>query len=131
MSKKRAISDNAGSSSESSQMAKKSRKEQGRAIRGNPDAWDFKNITVLVDSYEKAYPGRIKRMSTDARTEYALSGRNKFGVVAGQSDTRLMMWMPGDLMEALERVYPSIWTNKKHLIWFLKNFPTFRAVEKI
>lgn len=131
MGKKKAISLNVASSDEASRLSKLSRKEQGKQIRDNPDEWDVKNIQVLIGSYEKAYPGRLKRMYHDMKIEYAASGRDEYGVVAGQSDSRLAMWMPEDLQEALERVYPSIWTNKKHLIWFLKNFPTFRAAEKL
>lgn len=117
------------SSGEADALDKLSRKEIGKGIGSNPDDWDYRNIATLVEIYDKAHPGRIKRMKSDYDVEYALSARGAHGVVASQSDTRLAMWLPGDLQEVLERGYPSIWTNKKHLRWFLRKFPQFRATQ--
>lgn len=122
---------NAASSSESTQMSKKSRKEIGKEIGGNPDEWDQKNLQRLIDTYEKAFPGRLKRMKEDERVEAALSNRTKdFGVISKESDLRVAFWMPEDLQEVIERGYPSLWTNKKHIAWFLKRFPLFKRSEK-
>lgn len=127
---KKAITLNVSSSDEASKLKKLSKKEIGKNIGGDPDDWDYNNIKVLMDSYEKAYPGRLQRMSNDYRLEYALSGRDKYGIVSGDADRRLVMWMPADLEQVVSASYPSLWTNKKHMAWFIRRFPIFAAADK-
>lgn len=112
-------------------VKKMSKKELGKSIHGNPDEWDRKNLEVLINSYEQAHPGRLTKMASDYKVERALSTRNDYGVVSEQSNARFVMWMPEDLQKVIQKGYPSIWTNERHLHWFLKRFPIFRASEKL
>lgn len=130
MKHKKGIKLNVESDSDISQLKKLSKKELGKNTNGNPDEWDYKNLKVLIDSYNKAYPGRLKKMAEDYRTEYRLSGRNEFGVVSKDSDMRFAMWMPADLQGVIEAAYPSFWVNKKHMAWFISKFPIFGASDK-
>lgn len=131
MGKKLGIKANIGSSSEANTLAKKGKKELGKDITDMPDAWDVKNIQTLIDTYEKAYPGRLGRMAQDYKVELALSGRSKdYGLISKDSDMRTAFWLPEDLQQVIEAAYPSLWTNKRHLAWFVKNFPIFRTAPK-
>lgn len=111
--------------------SKKSAKQLGNDIHGSPDEWDYNNLKTLIEIYDKTYRGRLKKMQTDYLIERALTTRDEFGTVAKQSATRFVMWMPKDLQMVIQKGYPSIWTNEKHLHWFLKRFPIFRASEKL
>jgi hypothetical protein len=116
---------------EASEIKGLSRKQLGEAQGGDPDEWDIKNIQAWIDLYEKAYPGQIRKVQQDMAVELALSGRTKdYGEISNQSETRLVMTMPGNLQEVLQRAYPSVWTNPKHLAWFLRHFPQFKAAPK-
>lgn len=120
-----ATSDDAGA------LAKLNAKGKGKDIQGDPDEWDYKNIQAWLALYEKAYPGRIRKMSDDIKVELALSGRTKdFGEIDANSELRLSMWLPADLQEIMEAAYPTFWTNKKHLAWFLNHFPVFKSAPK-
>lgn len=128
---KTGFKDNVSTSGEAADRGKLSIKEQGQQIGGNPDEWDYKNIKQLIDSYEQAYPGRLKKMKEDVVVEAALSGRTKdYGEISKDSEMRVAFWLPEDLQMVIERGYPSIWTNKKHATWFIKKFPIFMRAEK-
>lgn len=128
MKKKKAITPNFTAE----EIGKRSQKEIGKDIGSVPDEWDYKNLKVLIESYEKAYPGILRKLESDAKVELALSTRdNTYSVFNKESEGRKMMWLPQELQEVLEAAYPSLWTNKDHLHWFLKRFPQFRIPEKI
>lgn len=114
------------SSAQFSSMAKMSRKELGKTqAKSMPDEWDFENIERLLKVYDKAHPGRIKRMFDDTCTEIALSGLDKHATVSEASDMRKLFWLPEDLVEWFEKAYPSLWQEKKHAEWFTRKFPQF------
>ena len=113
------------------EIAGKNRKQLGQEIQGDPDEWDRKNIQNFIDLFERAFPGQIAKLKSDYAVELALSGRTKdFSEISKASEMRLSMWLPGGLQEVLEQAYPSIWTNKKHLSWFLKEFPQFKGAPR-
>jgi hypothetical protein len=119
------------SSADEANHQKVSLKEVGQNIGGNPDKWDYENLKKLIDTYDKAFPGRLKKMKEDVMIEAALSGRTKdYGVISKDSDMRVGFWLPEDLQQVIERGYPSFWTNKKHAAWFIKKFPLFMRAEK-
>jgi hypothetical protein len=119
------------SDQEKSELGSKSMKDIGKSIGSDPDEWDIKNIQAWLDFYEKAYPGRIAAMKKDIEVELALSGRTKdYGEISKDSEMRLSMWLPAGLEEIFEIAYPSFWTNKEHLAWFLRHFPQFRGAPK-
>lgn len=120
---------NVSSSAEVNALTKKSAKQLGKEQQGNPDEWDYKNLQTIIDIYDKSHPGVLDHMETDYKVQYALSGRNKYGVISDASEHRLGMWMPADLEQVISAGYPSLWTNQKHLEWFLKKFPRFKGME--
>jgi hypothetical protein len=113
------------SSAVDSTFKKLSRKEQGKAIGGNPDETDFNHITIWIDMFEKAYPGVVLKMFNDVKVQLALSDTNKWVELSKDSEFRRLFWLPYPLQEIFERAYPSFWTNKKHAEWFCKKFPQF------
>lgn len=125
---KKGITVNVGSSSEAAALKKMSKKELGRLQGGNPDETDEKWITIWIEMYERAYPGRIRRMISDLKVEIALSGIDKHAVVSKDSDMVKAFWLPADLQEVLEASYPSFWVNPKHARWFCRHFPQFAFI---
>jgi hypothetical protein len=121
----------AGSSGEETRLGKLSLKEKAKMQGGNPDEWDFKNLQTIIDLYNKAFPGRLNSMKNGVLTENAIGGDNEYGELSKDSGFRKTMWMPADLQQVIEAGYPSIWTNQKHLTWFLKRFPIFKRSKKI
>jgi hypothetical protein len=121
---KKPIELNVSSSDETNQLKKLSKKEIGKQISGNPDNWDFKNLSTIIDLYKKTFPGRLDRMKHDVDVEVALSPKET------TMDRHDGMWMPADLQEVLEAAYPSFWTNRKHKSWFLRKFPVFKIKER-
>jgi len=91
-----------------SAFAKLSKKEMGRAIGGNPDSTDRKNIRIWLDMYNKAYPGRLDRMVKDVVLEVEQSDMNKHAELSADSALRKAFWLPNDLQEVFERAYPSL-----------------------
>lgn len=121
--KRKGLTPNVSNSGEADKLKKMSKKEIGKDIGGNPDSTDEKWIKTWIEMYEKAYPGRLKRMTNDVMTEVALSGLNKHAEVA--EGMRKGFWLPEDLQQVLEASYPSFWANPKHGQWFCKHFPQF------
>lgn len=119
------------SSSEFSKLARMSQKELGRVQAGGaPDEWDFENIERAIKIYDKSHPGVIQRMFDDVCTEMALSDISKHGEVLG--GVRKGFWLPSKtgtsdfgLQEWMEKAYPSLWQEKKHMQWFIRKFPQF------
>lgn len=113
------------------EIAGKNRKQLGNEVRGEPDEWDRKNIQNFINLFEKAWPGQIAKLKSEYDVELALSGRTKdYSEISKDSEMRLSMWLPGGLQDVLEQAYPSFWTNKKHLAWFLSNWPIFKGSPK-
>lgn len=125
MGKRKGISINVGSSGEAAKLSKLGKKDIGKDVGGNPDATDEKWIQIWLDMYEKAYPGKIRKMSEDVKVEIALSGIKKHSVVNEGSEMRKAFWLPDDLQQVLEASYPSFWVNPKHIAWFCRHFPVF------
>jgi hypothetical protein len=124
MANKRGIRSNI-SESDAKGLTKKSSKQIGKDMGGNPDATDEKWIQIWIDMYDKAYPGRIRKMINDVAVEIALSDIKKHSVVSEDSEMRRAFWLPAELAEVLEASYPSFWTNQKHIRWFCRHFPQF------
>ena len=106
-------------------LAKLNRKERAIAVSGKPDQTDRENLVRLFETYDLHTGGRLRKMLTDVRLERALNSRDarEENVETAES---LAFVMPKDLQEEMEKYWPTIWTNKEHLRWFLKNFPMFR-----
>jgi hypothetical protein len=113
------------SDSDEAALAKLSRKKRVEAVDGKPDQSDIDNLTALFSTYDKYTGGLLTRMIKDNQVERSLNNR----AIAEQSvDTAesLSFFLPKDLQEEVEKYWPTLWTNKEHLRWFLKNFPQLR-----
>lgn len=119
-------------------MDKKTRKDLADAI-GMPDATDKENIQKIILKYEEEHPGFIKHARDSAREELldkkfgtTNDSRSKTGTsIAGGANMRLQLELPGDLYNAIEAYIPTMFREKKHYHWFLKNFPELLVPEKI
>lgn len=111
--------------SDEAALAKLSRKERAVAVSGKPDQQDVNDLTLLFETYDKVTGGRLRKMANDARLERALNNRDG-RIESVDTAEKLAFWMPKDLQEEMEKYFPSVWTNKDHLRWFLKKFPMFR-----
>lgn len=102
-----------------------SNKKRAVAVDGKPDQTDIDNLTILFETYNKAQGGRLMRMMKQNAVERSL---NNIAITEKPIDTaaQLSFWMPKDLQEVVEEYWPTIWTNKAHLRWFLGHFPGFR-----
>lgn len=120
------------------------------AIVGMPDAWDKENLTNLINKFKRrkfsfeAADGTIKVVTgkqwitsevVDARKSHQTSGvgeiTNPYGLKVKDSDMRIGTAIPKDLWLEIEEAYPTIFRDKKHMTWFLKNFPEFRVASKV
>jgi hypothetical protein len=112
-------------------------KTSAKAV-GLPDDLDVKNIETILRNYEIARPGEIKKFVQLAREESENLkndfGSNSRGVLKGTesgTEFRRAVTMPIGLFRQIEEAYPLMFTNKKHLHWFMKKFPMFTVARKI
>lgn len=106
-------------------LAKKSKKERAIAVTGQPDATDFNNLVALFEMYDKTTGGLLRRMIKQNKVERALNNRTTVEAPIDSAEN-LSFFMPKDLQEYVEKYWPTLWTNKDHLRWFLKKFPELR-----
>lgn len=90
---------------------------------GLPDTKDVENIKAMIRNHELAKPGEIGAFVREAKA-IKDNNLNKFGSTADKS-LRRVLTMPTGLLRMIEESYPLMFTNKKHLAWFVKNFPMF------
>jgi hypothetical protein len=106
-------------------LTKTGRRERVKAISGTPDEEDIRNLSILFNTYNQVTGGLLRRMADSVKMERALNSKAIEEKSVDDSEN-LVMWMPKDLQEEVEKYWPSLWTNPKHLRWFLKHFPVFR-----
>jgi hypothetical protein len=118
-------------------------------IVGMPDDWDKKNLTNLINTFKKktftftdakgvkrstSGAAWIKYEVEDAKRSHQLDGAgtiaNPFGVKSKESDMRITTAMPNELHREISESYPTIFRDKKHHSWFVKNFPEFRIASR-
>lgn len=113
-------------------------------IVGLPDEWDLKNLTNLINTFKRetfTYNGAsmtgaqwIKFEVADAKKQHQQDGVgqsfNKFGVKSADSDLRVGTAMPNILWSRIEESYPTIFRDRKHYSWFVKNFREFAVPGK-
>lgn len=104
-------------------------KTRAVAVSGKPDQTDVDNINFILARYEEAHPGRLRRMQKDHSVSKALKEKLPKPKVKGVAFDEMTMafWMPQDLQEIFEKYFPSIWTDKRHMEWFLRKYPVFKA----
>lgn len=116
------------SDSDETELKKLAKKDRGKAVTGKPDQTDINNINHLLRLYEQSNPGLLKRMKHDYDLQKGLGDVHK-PVFRGLDSKELTFsfWMPRDLQEFMEQYYPTIWSNKSHAEWFIKNYPIFKS----
>ena len=105
-------------------LAKGSKKERSIAVDGKPDQYDVDNLTAIFEAYDRYTGGRLSRLKEENRLTRALNNKHKEAPIA--TAEKFSFFMPQDLQDYIEALFPSIWTNKEHTRWFLKKFPEFR-----
>lgn len=118
-------------------MDKVTRKDLADAI-GMPDNIDKENIQKIILKFEKKNPGYILNARNLAREGLddpiygtTQDSRSKSGKsLAGGSSMRLQLELPEELYNAIEAYIPTIFREKKHYHWFLKNFPELLVPQK-
>lgn len=107
-------------------LAKLSKKERKQAVDGVPDQSDVDNLDRLFSVYDYYTRGDLTKCINEIKVQRALNNR---ALTEPNIDSAeyLTFKMPTPLLEFMEKYYPTIWTNKEHLRWFLKKFPAFRT----
>ena len=108
-------------------------KSLGEAI-GMPTEADKAFIRNLILEYDRQNPGQIKAYRDDARNDLAVNGafngRQKFGVTGKQANMRMLFNLPPGLAHAIEKYYPTMFREKVHFHWFIKNYKELLVPEK-
>lgn len=102
-------------------------------VVGMPDDQDRKQLRLIIDIYERTHPGEIARVVAWERLqeqENGFGGADPFLVKNKQSDLRKVLAMPPDLVGAIKEGFPSLFKDRKHFSWFVRNFPQFRVADK-
>lgn len=116
-------------------------------IVGMPDEWDKTNLTNLINTFKKTpftfENGKtltgaqwIKAEVADAKKQHqqddleATKGINPYGTKIADTETRIGTAIPNVLWNKIQESYPTMFRDKKHFSWFIKNFPEFRVASK-
>lgn len=110
------------SDADEEKLSKLSKKERSLAVEGKPDATDIQMLDAIFSTYKKAAPGMLRYHISDIALERAAI-RNLPSIETAE---RFTFSLPQDLEEVVRHWFPSIWTNKEHARWFVKNYPQFR-----
>ena len=100
-------------------------------VVGMPDERDREFIRRLILRYEREHPGFIKTYRDSAKQWFQMGGeREKYGLAGKQANMRLIFELPVELGAAIEMHYPTMFRDKKHFRWFVKNFRELMIPEK-
>lgn len=111
-------------------------------VVGNPDAWDKKNLTTLINNFKKekfklengaVITGQqwIKAEVEDAKKQHQTDNPfNEFGVKIKDSELRVGTAIPRELWTRIQDTMPTLFTDKDHFAWFVKNFPEFKVSKR-
>lgn len=103
---------------------------------GLPDEADIKNIEIIIRNYNIARPGEIDSYVKHAKSEqkdlkFETGSNSKAFTESGQIQYRRALTLPIGLMRQIEEAYPLMFSNKKHLHWFMKKFPMFNIAKRV
>jgi hypothetical protein len=116
--------------------------EGWKDVIGMPDAWDKKNLQTCINNFMKEKfqmpNGTIITGAQWAKAELADAKHqhqsddvfNKFGVKIKDSEMRIGTAMPNELWQRLSDTAPTLFTDKDHFAWFIKNFPQFKVAQR-
>ena len=105
-------------------------KTLGDAV-GMPDDIDKERIRRIILNYEKKHPGWIAHARDEAKRDFFQQGgmKQKFGEVNKQAGGRVVFELPEGLHQQLEEYIPTLFREKKHFQWFVKNFKELMVPE--
>lgn len=98
-----------------------------------PDKEDWNNICRIINKYRKESIQKygkdiLVECIADARKEHVSAG-SKYGRLSAEyqlvnkdSNMRHIFEFPESFVNAIQQVYPVMFTNKKHFAWFCNNF---------
>ena len=116
--------------------------ENWSEIVGMPDDWDKKNIQTIIENFMRrkftiegeVITGKIfiELEVADAKRQHQSENStfNKYNVKVASSDARAVIAMPTVLDAIIKESYPTMFRDKNHFGWFVKNFPMFRIADK-
>lgn len=115
-------------------------KSLGDAI-GMPDSWDRANIKALIAKWSRrkfkvegfVVSGStvIKMCLDEARRDHQVDNiSNPYNFKIKESEVRAVTAIPQGLSDEIEQAYPTMFREKKHFSWFVRNFPQFKISEK-
>lgn len=105
-------------------------------IVGLPDEWDKRNLTALINNFKKekftfkrkTFTGAqwIRDEVADAKKQHQTDGAaNPFGLKVKDTEVRIGTAIPNVLWSRIEESYPTMFRDRKHFNWFVKNFREF------
>lgn len=103
---------------------------------GLPDDRDIENIKAAMRQYNTVRPGEIQAHIKKAKKEQQMlaneDGSNmRFGESKNKAYFRRSLTMPIGLYRMIDDAYPLMFTDKRHLHWFMRNFPMFNVARRI
>jgi hypothetical protein len=106
-------------------------KTLGDAV-GLPDEQDKEAIRRMILRYEKKHPGYIQGARDEAKREHQAQGGKtaEFGEVNKAARGRVLFELPEELYQSIYNSYPLMFSDTKHLRWFVKNFKELLIPEK-
>lgn len=111
-------------------------------VIGMPDQWDKKNLQICINNFMKEKfkmpNGQVitgaqwaKLELEDAKKQHEADDTfNEFGVKIKDSELRIGTAMPNVLWQRLSDTAPTLFTDKEHFNWFIKNFPQFKVAKR-
>lgn len=126
-------------------------------VIGMPDQWDKKNLTVLINNFMKEkfaicleHQAVNKCKPPECRSVKLMTGAqwakaeledskkqnqsddvfNPYGIKIKDSELRIGTAMPNVLWQRISDTAPTLFTDKDHYAWFIKNFPMFKVSQR-
>lgn len=106
------------------ELNKQQFKTLGDAL-GMPTDYDKERIRRIILRYERKYPGRLEQTIRVSRADHEAQGGRvaEFSEVNKAAHGRVVLELPEELHSKIEHLIPTIFSEKKHFHWFIKNFP--------
>lgn len=122
-------------------------------VVGMPDDWDKQNVQTCIDNFSRRRFRECEVYSIDHKTEcdhlptitgkkwielsvkasrkdaqLGLNPFNEYGMKNKESEGRLVSSMPVTLYNELSDTMPTVFRDKEHFSWFIKNFKRYFMV---
>jgi len=100
------------------------------SVVGMPDEEDKRIIQKIIINYEDKKPGQITDSILEARQENKEGNKNSLNTTNKGSNSRLVLRLPEELAMQLQKYIPTLFRDKKHFEWFVKNFKHLMVPEE-